>query len=130
MKQESKMYSQTEIADLIGISKATVSRYLKKHNVTATTKNNAKLYPETILHQTKNAQKGNNTNNKEHVSTIQLLQDQIAQLKVENKTLREQLKIKDEQIKSANKLADQAQSLNLLDKKEIQSPAKKHWWQK
>ena len=39
MKQESKMYSQTEIADLIGISKATVSRYLKKHNVTATTKN-------------------------------------------------------------------------------------------
>ena len=44
--------------------------------------------------------------------------------------LLQQLKIKDEQIKSANKLADQAQSLNLLDKKEIQSPAKKHWWQK
>src|SRR5699024_11875705 len=67
---------------------------------------------------------------KEHISTIQLLQDQIAQLQAENQTLKEQLKIKDKQIETANKLTDQAQQLNVLDKKELDSPVKKHWWQK
>lgn len=129
MKQQ-KLYSQTEIASLLGISKATVSRYLNKHNVSATTKNNSKLYPETVLQQIKKAYTPSKSKTKEHISTIQLLQDQIAQLQAENQTLKEQLKIKDKQIETANKLTDQAQQLNVLDKKELDSPVKKHWWQK
>jgi|SRR5699024_851476 len=129
MKQQ-KLYSQTEIANLLGISKATVSRYLNKHNVSATTKNNSKLYPETVLQQIKKAYTPSKSKTKEHISTIQLLQDQIAQLQAENQTLKEQLKIKDKQIETANKLTDQAQQLNVLDKKELDSPVKKHWWQK
>ena len=129
MKQQ-KLYSQTEIANLLGISKATVSRYLNKHNVSGTTKNNSKLYPETVLQQIKKAYTPSKSKTKEHISTIQLLQDQIAQLQAENQTLKEQLKIKDKQIETANKLTDQAQQLNVLDKKELDSPVKKHWWQK
>lgn len=147
MKQK-KLYSQTEIANIIGISKATVSRYLSKNNVTATSKNNAKLYPETILQQIKKAQKPARTKNKDHLSTIQLLQEQIAQLKEENKSLKVQLKekdellktqltIKDQQIQTAyeliektSTLVDQAQKLNALDKPKAEKPKKKkHWWQ-
>lgn len=129
MKQDIKYYNQTEIADLIGVSKATVSRYLKKNNVSGNIKNNSKVYPETILKQLKKELKPKKTKDNSHISTIQLLQDQIAQLKNENKTLKDQLKIKDEQISTANKLADQAQQLNALDKQEIEAPKKKHWWQ-
>lgn len=51
-------------------------------------------------------------------------------MKEENKTLKEQLKIKDQQINTANKLADQAQQLNVLDKPKLKEPKKKkHWWQ-
>lgn len=49
MKQDIKYYNQTEIADLIGVSKATVSRYLKKNNVSGNIKNNSKVYPETSI---------------------------------------------------------------------------------
>lgn len=129
MKQDIKYYTQTEIADLLGVSKATVSRYLKKKNVTGNKKNSSKIYPETILKQLRKELKPNNNSNKEHLSTIQLLQEQIAQLKAENTTLKEQLKIKDEQISTANRLADQAQQLNALDKQKIEAPKKKHWWQ-
>ena len=130
MKQDIKYYTQTEIADLLGVSKATVSRYLKKNNVTGNKKNNSKIYPETILKQLKKELKPNNKGNKEHISTIQLLQEQITQLKDENKTLKEQLKIKDQQIETASRLADQAQKLNILDKPELKTPQseKKHWW--
>lgn len=51
MKHLEKYYNQTEIADLLGVSKATVSRYLKKNHITGNKKNNSKIYPETILKQ-------------------------------------------------------------------------------
>lgn len=35
MKQQSKYYNQTEIANLLGVSKATISRYLKKLDVSS-----------------------------------------------------------------------------------------------
>lgn len=130
MKQEVKYYNQTEIANLIGVSKATVSRYLKKLDVSGIEKNKSKLYPETILKQLKKEIKSDNSKKNTLPSTIQLLQEQIVQLKEENKTLKEQLKIKDQQINTANKLADQAQQLNVLDKPKLKEPKKKkHWWQ-
>lgn len=128
MKQQTKYYNQTEIADILGVSKATISRYINKLNISGNTQNKEKLYPETILKQLKKQLKPTNNNKTHAPSTIQLLQDQIAQLKDENKTLKEQLKIKDEQIKTANKLADQAQQLNALDKPKLEEPKKKKHW--
>lgn len=135
MKHQKKYYNQTEIANLLGVSKATVSRYIKKLNVSGIEENKAKMYPETILKQLKKETKSDNSKKNTPPSTIQLLQQQIEQLKEENKTLKEQLKIKDQQITTANKLAektsqlaDQAQQLNALDKPKLQEP--KHWWQK
>lgn len=130
MKHQVKYYNQTELADLLSVSKATISRYINKLNISGNIKNKEKLYPETILKQLRNELKPTKTNKNRAPSTIQLLQDQIEQLKDENKTLKEQLKIKDEQIKTASKLADQAQQLNALDKQKIEEPKKKkHWWQ-
>ena len=129
MKQSEKEYTQTEIANILRVSKATVSRYIKKLDVSGNNINNSKVYSETVLKQLKKEIKPHKNKEKTHISTISLLQEQIAQLKSENATLKEQLKIKDEQIKTANRLADQAQQLNALDKKEIEPPKKKHWWQ-
>lgn len=128
MKQQTKYYNQTEIADILGVSKATISRYINKLDISGNIKNKEKLYPETTLKQLRNELKLTKTNKNHAPSTIQLLQDQIEQLKDENKTLKEQLKIKDEQIKTANKLADQAQQLNALDKPKLEEPKKKKHW--
>lgn len=136
-KQSKRYYNQTEIADLLGVSKATISRYIKKLDVSGIEENKAKMYPETILKQLKKEIKQDNSKKNTPPSTIQLLQDQIEQLKEENKLLKEQLKIKDQQIATANnlaeqtsKLADQAQQLNALDKPKLEEPKKKkHWWQ-
>lgn len=155
MKQDKKLYSQTEIAKIAGVSKATVSRYIGKMNVSATTKDNAKLYDETILKQVQKAYKTHKTSSNERLSTIQLLQEQISQLKEENnrlihenKQLNEKLSTKDKELaedknkltqltdkslelaQKLTQLTDQAQQLNVLDKKELETPPKKHWWQK
>lgn len=138
MKHQEKYYNQREISDILGISKATASRYLNKLDVSAKEKNGAKLYSETVLKQLKKQIKvnQNSKNSKSTPSTIQLLQEQVDQLKKEVELLQEQLKIKDKQIETANQLADQAQQLNALDKKELpnpeekEKPHKKHWWQK
>ncbi|MBU5284382.1 helix-turn-helix domain-containing protein [Limosilactobacillus reuteri] len=44
MKQSKKYYNQTEIADLLGVSKATISRYIKKLDVSGIEENKAKMY--------------------------------------------------------------------------------------
>jgi len=140
MKHREKYYNQREIADILGISKATASRYLNKLGVSAKEENGAKLYSEMVLKQLKKQIKANQNhkNPKSTPSTIQLLQEQVDQLKKEVELLKEQSKIKDKQIETANHLADQAQQLNALDKdkKELpiieakEKPRKKHWWQK
>ncbi len=134
MKQQEKLYNQAEIADITGLSKATVSRYLRKNHVPETIRNNAKLYPETVLKQIQKDQKPHKNKQNQHPSTIQLLLEQISQLKNENTTLKEQLKIKDKQIETLSTLTSQAQQLNALDKKnqKIEPPkeTKKHWWQR
>lgn len=147
MKQKEKFYNQRQIANILGISKATASRYLSKLDISYTEENGAKLYSETVLKQLKSEIKSSKISAiKRTVPTatellqnqVEQLQEQIKQLKEEIQILNNQLKIKDEQIKTANKLADQAQQLNRLDKKELpkpeqikdEVPRKKHWWQK
>lgn len=61
---------------------------------------------------------------------IDLQKDLISTLKENNHTLTNQLTIKDEQIKTANQLTDQAQQLNAADKQKLDEPQKrKHFWQ-
>src|SRR5699024_7501446 len=99
MKHREKYYNQREIADILGISKATASRYLNKLGVSAKEENGAKLYSEMVLKQLKKQIKANQNhkNPKSTPSTIQLLQEQVDQLKKEVELLKEQLKIKDKQ---------------------------------
>lgn len=119
MKHQVKYYNQTELADLLGVSKATISRYINKLNISGNTKNKE---------------------NKHSLSTIQLLQNQIQQLqdeiqdlKKDKQKLNEQLEVKDHQIEKLTQLTDQAQRLNAADKKkQLVTPKqepKKHWWQ-
>ena len=51
----------------------------------------------------------------------------LCNLRLKTGCIRKLFKLK--QIRTANKLADQAQQLNALDKQEIEAPKKKHWWQ-
>ena len=46
MKQQIKYYNQTEIADILGVSKATISRYINKLDISGNIKNKEKLYDE------------------------------------------------------------------------------------
>lgn len=137
MKQGKFIYTQTDIANKVGVSKATVSRYLSKKDVARIVSGNSILYDETTLEQaSKDLKKTKNT--EKRPSIIELLEMQIDQLKQENQLLKEQLKIKDKQIETLATLTTQAQQLNALDKdrKEIpepeekEKPHKKHWWQK
>lgn len=116
MKEETKLYNQTEIAVKLGISEATVSRLIKKSSFRPIVKNNQKLFSEKVMKELRKQRKTSNSNGSSHFSTIELLQEEITQLKSENSLLRKQLEIKDRQIENAIKLADQAQKLNLADK--------------
>ena len=137
MKQGKFIYTQTDIANKVGVSKATVSRYLSKKDVARIVSGNSILYDETTLEQASKALK-KTKNTEKRPSIIELLEMQIDQLKQENQLLKEQLKIKDKQIETLATLTTQAQQLNALDKdrKEIpepeekEKPHKKHWWQK
>src|SRR5699024_8810045 len=96
MKQEEKLYSQTELADKIGVSKGTLSKWISKNDVSPETiKGNRKLYKETI----------------------------IEQQRLEIEYLKKKLDEKDDQIAAYAgkfaKLADQAQQLNLADKPQL-----------
>jgi len=90
MKQEEKLYSQTELADKIGVSKGTLSKWISKNDVSPETiKGNRKLYKETIIEKYKQDKKINNSEKKKSFSTVEYLK------------------------------ADQAQHLNLADKPQL-----------
>ena len=74
MKQEEKLYSQTELADKIGVSKGTLSKWISKNDVSPETiKGNRKLYKETIIEKYKQDKKINNTEKKKSFSTVEYL---------------------------------------------------------
>lgn len=155
MKQELKLLSQREIAERLGVSKGTLSKWLSKNNVSEETKKgNKKLYQETIIQQYQNAHKSNNEATYNGFSTIDFLQKELQRKQAEIDELKQDGKQKDATIADlANKLAklaDQAQQLNLTDKDDnklqrltsdhrqkqdgsanasTESP-QRHWWQK
>ena len=138
MKQNKKLYSQAEIAKITGLSKATVSRKIKQLKVAGKLQQSSKLYDETILKLVQKDKKSTKEKT-DYLSPLKLLQDQVDQLKEENKTLKKQLEIKDSQITALTALTSQAQQLNALDKNtpdrpinyqksEPTSRKKRHWW--
>lgn len=149
MKQEIKLLSQGEIAERIGISKSTLSKWLSKNNISAeTTKGNKKFYRETIIQQYHNSHKPHGDSTSNGFSTIDFLQKELQQKQQEINDLKQDGKQKDSTIadlaSKLAKLADQAQQLNLTDKDknklialngQNQDVKKKvvndaHWWSK
>lgn len=142
MKQQ-KLLNQNEIARKLGISRGTLSKWLKKNAVSPKQlKGQQKLYEETVIEQYKKDKDGEKERKKSDLSPTTLLLNQIEQQKKEIEYLKLQLDKKDaeianktEQIKENTKkiadfgskfakLADQSQHLNFLDKPSIEEAKK------
>ena len=124
MKQTNKLYTQTELANKIGVSKGTLSKWLNKNNVSPEIeKGNKKLYKETIIKEYKQAKKADKEEKRTSFSTIEYLKNELAKKQAEIDRLNMKLDEKDKQINDYAgqfaKLADQAQQLNLADKPQI-----------
>lgn len=136
MKQAKQLYSQTEIADKLGVSKGNLSKWIKKNNISPSrVVGNKKLFDETIFIEYRETRKVNKKREVKGFSTVEFLkeelrmkQEEIEELKKRNKELEEQLiKNNVEVIDLAHNLTtltDQAQKLNLADKKRISAPKK------
>lgn len=92
MKQQDKLYSQNELADMLGISRGTFSKWLKKNNVSPKQiKGQRKLYSETIIEQYKKQKESSDTNAPERLTTVQLLQRELEEKQQEIAELKQQL---------------------------------------
>ncbi|MGE9988356.1 helix-turn-helix domain-containing protein [Lactobacillus johnsonii] len=124
MKQVNELYTQTELANKIGVSKGTLSKWLNKNNVSPEIeKGNKKLYKETIIKEYKQAKKADKEEKRASFSTIEYLKNELAKKQAEIDRLNKKLDEKDKQINDYAgqfaKLADQAQQLNLADKPQL-----------
>ena len=92
MKQQDKLYSQNELADMLGISRGTFSKWLKKNNVfPKQIKGQRKLYSETVIEQYKKQKESSDTNAPERLTTVQLLQRELEEKQQEIAELKQQL---------------------------------------
>lgn len=129
MKQDGKLLTQTEIANKLGVSKGNLSKWIKKENVSPVAEEgNKKLFDETLVNKYKEAHKPGEINKSKSFSTVEFLQEQLKQKQEENNELKARVKELENQLKDQNsevislahefsKLADQAQQLNLADKR-------------
>lgn len=132
MKQNNKLYSQNKIAGILGISRGAFSKWLKENGVSPKQlEGQKKLYDESVIKQYKKAKKERFDNGSKGLTAVELLQYSLDKKDKEIDSLRKQLEEKEEQLKDKNKiiadfgsrfatLADQAQKLNLADKKHKQ----------
>lgn len=92
MKQQDKLYSQNELADMLGISRGTFSKWLKKNSVSPKQiKGQRKLYSETVIEQYKKQKEPSDTNAPERLTTVQLLQRELEEKQQEIAELKQQL---------------------------------------
>lgn len=92
MKQQDKLYSQNELADMLGISRGTFSKWLKKNSVSPKhIKGQRKLYSETVIEQYKKQKESSDTNAPERLTTVQLLQRELEEKQQEIAELKQQL---------------------------------------
>lgn len=137
MKQQ-KLLNQNEIARQLGISRGTLSKWLKKNTVSPKQiKGQQKLYEETVIAQYKRDKVGEKEEKKSDLSPTTLLLNQIEQQKQEIEYLRSQLDKKDAEIADKNeqikentktisdfgkqfaKFTDRAQGIDLLEKSRL-----------
>lgn len=92
MKQQDKLYSQNELAEMLGISRGTFSKWLKKNSVSPKQiKGQRKLYSETVIEQYKKQKESSDTNVLERLTTAQLLQRELEEKQQEIAELKQQL---------------------------------------
>lgn len=146
-KRKSKTYTTSELADKFNISVVSASRFIVKHNFTPvkTGNHNAKYYSEAVYQQMKKhyQNKPKTTIKQSHTVTkddiIEQLKNRINEQSATIELLKEQLTVKDKQIATANRIADQAQQLDLTTHKQQKIPeqisnehtaSNKHgfWW--
>ena len=128
MKQTNKLYNQTELANKLGISKGTLSKWINKNNVSPEkVQGNKKLYKETLINKYYRSKNVDNVNNdkpkRESFSSIEFLKKQVEIQQETIEGLQKKLDEKDKVISDFGrkfaKLADQAQQLNLVDKPQL-----------
>lgn len=130
---KSKTYTTSELARNFNISVVSASRFIVKYKLkpAKTDQHNAKYYDDAVFQQMeeyyqskpKSPEKTTYAITKDAI--IDQLKVQIQEQTATIELLKQQLTIKDEQIATANKLADQAQQLDLTTHNQSQLP-KKH----
>ena len=97
---KNKTYTVTQIANIAGVSKASVIRWLADRHVNPDhTKGKAKYFKSTYVEQYLEAHRAPHNKASELPTTTELLQEQISLLKEENKRLIERVEKQDQQIK-------------------------------
>ena len=145
-KSKSKTYTTSEIAKHFNVNISTVTRFAQKCNIQPVkiTQNNAKHYyinDFSDLHKSHKKSDSKPKKTKETVLIEQLKirltekQNQINDLRQTNDLLQKQLAVKDGQIATATRIADQAQQLDLTthqqqEKLPEKHNEKRHWWNK
>ncbi|MFR0545325.1 transcriptional regulator [Limosilactobacillus reuteri] len=119
-KSKSKTYTTSELAKLLGISVVSASRFIVKHNFkpVKTGNHNAKYYSSDVYQQMKDyyQNKAKSSIKQNHVTKDDIIEQLQLRIKEQSSTielLKQQLNIKDKQIATATKIADQAQKLDL-----------------
>ncbi|MET0041855.1 helix-turn-helix domain-containing protein [Limosilactobacillus fermentum] len=129
---KSKTYTTSELARHFNISVVSASRFIAKHKLKPikTGQHNAKYYDDAVFQQMEEyyQNKPKAPEKPTYATTKDTIIDQLkAQIQEQAATielLKQQLTIKDEQIATANRLADQAQQLDLTTHNQSQLPQK------
>lgn len=127
-KSKSKTYTTSELAKHFDISVVSASRFIVKHKFKPikTGQHNAKYYSDAVFKQMEeHYQNKPKTQEKQTYSTtkdaiIDQLKARIEEQSATIDLLKQQLTVKDEQIATANRIADQAQQLDLTTHKQTQ----------
>lgn len=124
-----KDYTISEIARISGVTVASVSKYVKRNGLKPARlgKNNSKYFDSSVLDEIKSYYQRKNEKQQEASyeyrpatkdDVIDELRARIRDLTATNELLRGELKVKNEQIADAVRLADQAQRLDLTTHKQ------------
>lgn len=129
-----KTYTVSQMASLCGVTVASVSKYVKRHSLKPieTGKNNSKYFDEAVLSEIRSyykdkSEKQTSSDNYRPATKddiISELRSRIDELTATNELLRHELDVKNKQIDSAIRLADQAQQLDLTTHQQKSLPEK------
>ena len=129
-----KTYTVSQMARICGVTVASVSKYVKRHSLKLieTGKNNSKYFDEAVLSEIRSyykdkSEKQTSSDNYRPATKddiISELRSRIDELTATNELLRQELDVKNKQIDSAIRLADQAQKLDLTTHQQKSLPEK------